>query len=178
MQRRFGMPADVYSYGVTVWELMKRQGPYPQLATNGEVARFVVQGGRLPMVEGDPEVPSVLNAVTEACVEPKPQVRPAFAVIVAQLDRAKQQLEKRDMSKQAQATQEAEANPSSASSAASTESPTHQMTAAQPIETGVATGEAAYRHTYGHLPSIYDKSHQLPPTAAAMDVKYEDPGEV
>ena len=108
----------------------------------------------MPEVTSDPEVPSVLNEVTQDCLEPKPQARPSFVAIVAKLKRVTAKLGKT-------AEQPAEEAPvagggGGARSAVAAGS-TPEAAADRMVNLGVATGEAAYRSTYANAPSVYGR---------------------
>eukprot|EP00771_Trimastix_marina_P001927 gnl/Trimastix_PCT/3037.p1 GENE.gnl/Trimastix_PCT/3037~~gnl/Trimastix_PCT/3037.p1 ORF type:complete len:725 (-),score=71.40 gnl/Trimastix_PCT/3037:37-2076(-) len=81
--RRFGLPADVYSYGITLWELVTRQIPFGHLRPI-QVISEVVRGTR-------PEIPLTcpvdVASLMEDCWHADPTMRPSFDEVVDRLKR-------------------------------------------------------------------------------------------
>jgi serine/threonine protein kinase len=82
MRKKFSQWSDVWSYGVTVWEIMENGlVPYWEKSTNEEVKTFVAEGGRLKKPAG---CPLPVWTVLEACWKEKPSERISMIDIVEQ----------------------------------------------------------------------------------------------
>lgn len=75
--------ADVYAYGVMLWEMLERRGFFEEVVFNSELERKVMAGER-PTIENDtlPEYEKLIRA----CWDNDPLRRPPFENIVALLD--------------------------------------------------------------------------------------------
>ncbi|GAB1600539.1 tyrosine-protein kinase CSK-like isoform X1, partial [Argonauta hians] len=78
----FSSKADVWAYGITLWEIFSLASePYPG-KSNQEVMQYVVDGGRLSSPENCPL--SIFHLMT--CTwDPNPDLRPPFSTIVQKL---------------------------------------------------------------------------------------------
>ncbi|KAJ8599661.1 hypothetical protein CTAYLR_005408 [Chrysophaeum taylorii] len=87
-EERFTEKADVYSYAITLYEIVSRARPWPSL-TPVEIARAVVQRNERPDIkplsEGGPDL-APLVALLQRCWAQHPDDRPSFADINAHLD--------------------------------------------------------------------------------------------
>jgi serine/threonine protein kinase len=80
--RTFSEASDVWSFGITCWEVYERgKIPYPNL-TNGEAAEAATKGYRLPRPKS---CPHEVYRVMLACWNNNPQMRPNFLSIQATL---------------------------------------------------------------------------------------------
>ncbi len=79
---KYGKPADVYSYGVILWEILARKLPYASMAGRGAIMNFVVLGKREPIPENSPEI---LARLTTECWAQEPEQRPTMAQVVGAL---------------------------------------------------------------------------------------------
>jgi hypothetical protein len=77
----YGKPADVFSFGILMWECWKWRTPYPDLTTDEEVVKHVGGGGR----PGGPAVPictALYSAIMQKCWRQDPTKRPSWSSIV------------------------------------------------------------------------------------------------
>ncbi|KAL6079707.1 Protein tyrosine kinase 2 beta [Balamuthia mandrillaris] len=78
----YGPSADVWSYGVTLWEMANLgMTPYPDM--NTEEASMAIQEGKHPDIPTS--IPSALQSVMKECFSFDPQDRPTFSEIVKML---------------------------------------------------------------------------------------------
>ena len=75
----YGMPADVYSFGVLLWELVTQKTPYGDFTTQFAIIKFVSDGNRLEIPE------SPISGLTAKCWSQDATIRPTFAQIVSEL---------------------------------------------------------------------------------------------
>ncbi|KAL6079715.1 Tyrosine-protein kinase abl1 [Balamuthia mandrillaris] len=80
----YGPAADVWSYGVTLWEMANSgMEPYPGMSM--EEASLAVLDGKHPDIPSS--LPSILQNIMEECFAVDPEERPSFASIVNRLKR-------------------------------------------------------------------------------------------
>eukprot|EP00050_Salpingoeca_kvevrii_P003936 m.237725 g.237725 ORF g.237725 m.237725 type:complete len:660 (-) comp10911_c0_seq1:95-2074(-) len=79
----YGPEMDVYSYGITLWEIMTRSEPYLNIASIWELRDFVLAGGRPEMPPG---APPALEWLATLCWAQDPTARPSFSEIVRRLE--------------------------------------------------------------------------------------------
>ncbi len=81
-----GEAADVFSYGVVLWEALTGRAPWAELLPVQVVAAVGFQGRALPPppAGADP----VLASLCARCLAPAPAARPSFADVVAELEAA------------------------------------------------------------------------------------------
>ena len=77
--------ADVYSYGVTVFEIASRQLPWKGLQPMQILMKVCMQNERVEMPSS---APPVLVQVANTCLEKEPSKRPTFEKIQSILDTA------------------------------------------------------------------------------------------
>jgi serine/threonine protein kinase len=86
----FNEKADIYSFGIILWELLSGEAPYPEMDEVEHTERFIVQGLRpsLTDAEGRPLVyiPSLLANLMKQCWDDEPHRRPSCGEIAAILD--------------------------------------------------------------------------------------------
>ncbi|XP_043835779.1 LOW QUALITY PROTEIN: macrophage-stimulating protein receptor [Dromiciops gliroides] len=80
---KFTTKSDVWSFGVLLWELLTRgASPYPNIDPF-DITHFLAQGRRLPQPE---YCPDALYEVMLQCWDPVPTERPAFGVLVREVE--------------------------------------------------------------------------------------------
>ena len=84
LKRRFSEASDVWSFGVTAWELLTDGNlPYALIPGDEEVARRVCGGERLPRPSSG--CSDGLWRIVEACWAQNPKGRPRFSAIASEL---------------------------------------------------------------------------------------------
>ena len=83
----YSKPADVYSFGVSMYELWTEKTPYTNCGFTKpwDVAHFVISGKRLPVPR---DMPAAYAAIMQACWAHDPARRPTFAQVVEMLQEA------------------------------------------------------------------------------------------
>lgn len=79
---QFTEKADVYSFGIILWELISEEDPYPNEDIFAMEAAFQ-RGERLEIPEGTPDW---LQTLTESCWKENPDERPSMGVIAELLE--------------------------------------------------------------------------------------------
>jgi serine/threonine protein kinase len=86
--------ADVYSFGIIMWELVSRQMPFAGLNT-GQISVAVLQKGYRPPIPD--KCPSHYSALMQACWHQAPESRPPFSFVVDQLNGMYQESKKKGL---------------------------------------------------------------------------------
>lgn len=86
-QARYTEAADVFSFGIVLWELVTRECPYAHLPSSVQVAVAVLKDGLRPAVP--PGVPSALGSLMQACWHAEASRRPDMATVLQQLEAMK-----------------------------------------------------------------------------------------
>jgi serine/threonine protein kinase len=85
----FSIKSDVWSYGVTLWEILARSSdPFPQMDIY-QAAELVKAGGHL---DPPPNTPPKYAALMLQCFQLDPDARPDFAQINAVLDEIRKEV--------------------------------------------------------------------------------------
>jgi serine/threonine protein kinase len=84
LARSPGLPADVYSFGIVLWELVTLKKPYAQIATKADSARAkllekVAEGGQRPSTWGVPG--KSMRRLIVDCWDQNQHARPSFVRI-------------------------------------------------------------------------------------------------
>eukprot|EP00002_Diphylleia_rotans_P016600 TRINITY_DN322_c0_g2_i1.p1 TRINITY_DN322_c0_g2~~TRINITY_DN322_c0_g2_i1.p1 ORF type:complete len:2542 (+),score=316.64 TRINITY_DN322_c0_g2_i1:99-7724(+) len=79
----YRLPADVYSYGVIMWEIMTRKEPYYEVENPISVAVQVSKDGLRPSFTAD--IPVSIRDIIERCWTQDPMCRPSFTQLLRDL---------------------------------------------------------------------------------------------
>jgi len=83
LNKEFNEKADVYSFGLVLWEFLTRSEPFPEYQDWDPFVKAVTTGERPPLPAGaDAELRDLINE----CWHGDPQVRPTFEEIVRRMD--------------------------------------------------------------------------------------------
>jgi len=86
----YNSKTDVWSYGVTLWELMTRGvQPYPNVQ-NWEVLQYIKYGNRLPQIE---HCPPDMYEIMLSCWDSQPASRPTFGELIKEIHAMVRRLE-------------------------------------------------------------------------------------
>lgn len=81
-----GTPADVYSYGIILWEMLTRKKPHDGLEANNLYAHIsACIEKRAPIFSAPPDCDAAIGEIMQSCTHADPNKRPTFATIYAQL---------------------------------------------------------------------------------------------
>lgn len=84
MNKEYDESADVYSFGIVLWEMLTGQDPFPECTTYTDLLDHVVTAGNRPDI---PETcPAKLKALIRACWDADPKRRPSFEKIIPLFD--------------------------------------------------------------------------------------------
>ncbi|KAL7721320.1 Serine-threonine protein kinase [Entamoeba marina] len=78
----YSFESDVYSFGITAWEIFYQQEPYQDFKSLFEIKDFVEEGKRLTLEE---PIPELLASMIDDCWKQNPVERPSFEVITKTL---------------------------------------------------------------------------------------------
>jgi len=81
--RPYNHKADVYSFGIILWEIVSFQKPFDGMSRDEFYAR-VVHGGERPVI--NKRWPTELSDLMQLCWDFTPDVRPNFAGVLERLD--------------------------------------------------------------------------------------------
>eukprot|EP01117_Protostelium_nocturnum_P009737 TRINITY_DN3481_c0_g2_i2.p1 TRINITY_DN3481_c0_g2~~TRINITY_DN3481_c0_g2_i2.p1 ORF type:complete len:1509 (+),score=531.31 TRINITY_DN3481_c0_g2_i2:2688-7214(+) len=87
--QEFTEAADVYSYGVILWELLTRQDYFAEIAFNSQIEESV-RAGKRPLIPSD--CPPLYSSLIQMCWAQDPKDRPTFKDIKPLLSNLKKQL--------------------------------------------------------------------------------------
>jgi serine/threonine protein kinase len=82
----FNEKADIYSFGIVLWEILTRSEPFQEFDSFEEFRTAVCYHHRRPVIPDD--APPKLKRLIERCWHPTPTQRPSFPEIVDCLDEA------------------------------------------------------------------------------------------
>ena len=78
-QQQFSKQTDVYSFGITIWELLTGQDPYPDVDPVSTAVEVLVKGRRPKLAD---YMPKAIQKLMEACWQEDPEKRPKFQEII------------------------------------------------------------------------------------------------
>ena len=80
----YGLPADVYSFGIVLWEVFSRAEPYADVPQMWDIVRGVADGTLRPNVPDD--WPMLLKHLVQWCWRQDPLERPTMSEVLAWLE--------------------------------------------------------------------------------------------
>eukprot|EP01036_Dinobryon_divergens_P038249 gene38249-50178_t len=83
LRQPYSEKADVYSYGVMIWQMARDQVPYKGMNKAEFLQRIAIKGER---PKADKSWPSGFTALLEACWHSDPAMRPSFESVTAYID--------------------------------------------------------------------------------------------
>jgi len=81
---KYDETADVYSFGIVLWELYTQKDPFVDIAGVPELVESVKQNGYHPEIPKD--CPKKLRSLIEVCLSVNPQERPNFSHMLSAFD--------------------------------------------------------------------------------------------
>jgi len=85
----YSLKADVYSYGLCLWEMWERRRPYFDMFSHFDIIEAIMAGIR---PEISPSCPPTIAHLIQQCCQSEPLDRPSFRIIVQTLKDELQQV--------------------------------------------------------------------------------------
>jgi len=82
----YGTPADVYSYGIVLYEIATRLLPYQDIDVNQFRLRSMIEAGDRPEIPAGIPVPSHYSRLMHSCWQGTAGLRPTFSKIVQEVE--------------------------------------------------------------------------------------------
>ena len=79
----YGTEADVYSFGILLWELCAWTKPHPSIASLGDFEKAVFAGGKRPVIKD--RWPTIMKELISSCWSAAPSERPTMSDIKSSL---------------------------------------------------------------------------------------------
>jgi len=80
LNKEYNESADVYSYGIVLWELFTREDPFPNIENFDTMLEAVCRNNERPNIPDN--CPATLKKLIQKCWSPKPNARPTFEEIL------------------------------------------------------------------------------------------------
>lgn len=77
--------ADVYSYGIVLWEILAREPPFADYPPHKIMYNVINYKERPPLEKISPDCPQNLVIIMRACWEQDPEKRPNFSDVIQAL---------------------------------------------------------------------------------------------
>ena len=84
-QQSYTHKADVYSYGIVLWEILCREPPFKSLRPHEIMAKVLHQNARPDESRIPKECPEELKVIMRRCWDTVPDKRPDFNIIIRAL---------------------------------------------------------------------------------------------
>ncbi|KAH8312265.1 hypothetical protein KR044_009994 [Drosophila immigrans] len=85
--KKYTEKCDVYSLGITIWEVFSRKEPFELLTNPMTILDKVTKDKLRPLLEDIPECPKYIKKLMERCWSPEPGDRPTMKAVVEILQR-------------------------------------------------------------------------------------------
>jgi len=83
-EMRYSAKADIYSFGICLWEMCTRDKPYQNMTTPQVVIAVAIEGHRLPISES---LRDDFRKMIRDCWHTEPRFRPLFSGLADSLER-------------------------------------------------------------------------------------------
>ena len=83
--KSYSKPADVYSFGITAWEIMAAQVPFSQAKSSFDLIKLVSEGNRPEKLPSNKCPPALWKNIIVPSWDQEPSQRPTFTELVERL---------------------------------------------------------------------------------------------